>query len=304
MIYLKKPLLLFFLFCIALTQSFCGSAQQRLVLATYAYADNNRLANLQALAQYLQKETGFKVEAVSYPSVQELTAAIQQGKVDLAMINTLGYLSFQRRHAGITVPLVSLDASDAVSTNYGGCLLARTGSGIRSIADATKRDSIYRLALVAKASTSGNLVPRLILNSNGVSDADTRFRLYYAGTHKQVIDDLLADKATLGGCGCNEYEKNVQADRFFATKIIKIAEFNNIPLGPIIHRNTLPKKQVQKIKTALLKAHERDVKAFQIFRAGWTEFLEARKFKPVKDSDYNEFRAMFGQNEQLWRLLD
>lgn len=302
--YLKKPLFLFFLFCIALTQSFCGSAQQRLVLATYAYADNNRLANLQALAQYLQKQTGFTVEAVSYPSVQELTAAIEQGKVDLAMINTLGYLSFQRRHAGIAVPLVSLDAGNVLATNYGGCLLARTGSGIRSIADATKGDTIYRLALVAKASTSGNLVPRLMFNSNGVSNADSRFQLYYAGTHKQVIDDLLADKATLGGCGCNEYEKNVQADKNFGGKITKIAEFNNIPLGPIIHRNTLPKEQVKKIKNALLKVHAQDAKAFQIFRAGWTEFLEARKFKPVKDSDYNEFRAMFGQNEQLWQLLD
>jgi phosphonate transport system substrate-binding protein len=302
---LKSALLLFVVFCILVIHSFCGSRPRpRLVLATYAYSTNNRVANLQPLAQYLQHETGFEVEAVSYPNVQALIAAIQQGKVHLAMINTLGYLSFQRKHPGIATPLVSLDAGDAAATNYGGCVLARAETGIATIEDALKDDTIYRFALVASASTSGNLVPRLLLNSKGINDADKQFLVYYAGTHKQVIDDLLAAKAALGGCGCHEYEKNVQADKAFAEKLVKIAEFKNIPLGPIVYHNTMPRRQVEKIEAALLKTHERDLKAFQTFRAGWTEFLEARKFKPVKDADYNGFRNLFGDNELLWNLLD
>lgn len=303
--HLKNPVLLCFLFCLVITNMFCGNTgQQRLVLATYAYSDNNRLANLQPLAQYLEDQTGLKVEAVSYPSVQELTAAIQQGKADLAMINTLGYLSLQRKHPGLAVPLVSLEAGDAVSTNYGGCVLAGTETGIRSLTDAVKADSLLTFALVSKRSTSGNLVPRLVLNSKGIPDADRQFNVYYAGTHKQVIDDLLAGRAALGGCGCHEYEKNVQANKEFSNKIRKIADFNNIPLGPIVYRSTLPKEKLRQIEAALLKVHERDVKAFQTFRLGWTEFLEARKFKPVTDADYNEFRSLFGENEQLWKLLD
>lgn len=302
---LKKFILLSYLFCIILTHSFCGSApRQELVLATYAYADNNRLANLEPLAAYLQEETGFKVTAASYPSVQALTAAIVEGKVDLAMINTLGYLSFQRKHAGIAMPLVTLDAGDAKATNYAGCILASTSSRITSLQDAVVDDTVFTFALVNKASTSGNLVPRLILNSFGIANAEKQFKTYYAGTHKQVIDDLLAGKAAVGGCGCHEYYKQVESDESFEDKVIDIASYNNIPLGPIIFKNTLDTQTVAKIEAALLRIHEQDVKAFQTFKAGWTEFLEARKFKPAKDEDYNQFRNLFGQNEQLWKLLD
>ena len=299
--YLKGLYILLVLLCMQLAVL---SQKKPLVLATYAYSTNNRLNNLKPLAQYLQEETGIPVIAESYPTVQQLMAAVLDGRVDLAMINTLGYLSFQKKHPGIVKPLVTLELSGDSITNYGGCILARTDAGIKNITDVRKDDTIYRFAMVNKASTSGNLVPRLMLNSKGIPDADRQFVLYYSGTHKQVIEDLLQNKATLGGCGCSEYDKYAQAGKDFTDKVVILASFNDIPLGPIMYRDGLRADTRGLLEKALLRAHEKQPGAFRNFCAGWSEFLTAKKFKPAKDADYDKFRSLFGTNQSLWKLMD
>jgi phosphonate transport system substrate-binding protein len=296
---LKQPLFLLLVLLVHTTAFAQSAVAQRdgLVLATYTYATNNRLANLKPLAEYLQKETGIKVTAASYATVQQLMEAMREGAVDLVMINTLGYLSFQKKYPGIVTPLVSLEQNEGGITNYGGCIITRKGSGINSMNDALMNDTVLRFAMVNKASTSGNLVPRLLLNRKGISNADKSFDLYYAGTHRQVVDDVVSGSAILGGCGCNEYDKH-------ADKLVKLAEFNDIPLGPIVHRNGLSASMVLKMEAALLKVHEQKPEVFRNFCAGWTEFLTAKKFRKANDAQYDAFRSLFGNNELLWKLLD
>jgi phosphonate transport system substrate-binding protein len=275
-----------------------------IVLATYTYSTNDRVSNLQPLAAYLTSKTGVHVSVISYRSVQALMNALRSKEADMAMINTLGYISFQNKFPAQVIPLVSLDPGSKDITNYGGCVLARKESGIRAISDLPKRDSIFSMALVNVSSTSGNLVPRLLFNSNGISRAEDRVRVYYAGTHKQVVDDLLSGKAGIGGCGCHEYDKAVQQDIGVAEKIIKIADYNDIPLGPIVYRAGLNVPTVKKMKAALLEVHTEQPAVFRNFCAGWTEFLEATRFREAKDADYDSFRQLFGKNESLWKLLD
>ena len=275
-------------------------AQERpLVLATYAYSTNTRLDNLKPLAEYLQKKTGRQVNAVSYPSVQELIAAIVDGKVDLAMINTLGYLSFCRKYGNPALPLVTLNNGKGGATNYGGCIIAQASATMERT-----KDSVVTLALVNTSSTSGNLVPRLLFNAIGMPEVERFFKVYYAGTHKQVVDDVLSGKAVAGGCGCNEYEKALKADRHFHKKVKLLAKFNNIPLGPIVFNRTMPVVLQRQIREALLNIHLEAPSVFATFRDGWTEFLDCNSFRLAADSDYDQFREMFGNNESLWKLLD
>ncbi|HEY0678024.1 MAG TPA: PhnD/SsuA/transferrin family substrate-binding protein [Chitinophagaceae bacterium] len=302
---MKATILLIFHFLLSLLAISQAGKQSpyRLVLATYTYSTNDRLGSLRPLAEYLKQETGLEVVARSFPTVQQLMEAISKGEVDLAMINTLGYLSFQRNYPNIISPLVSLDPGGSGITNYGGCILASKRSGITSLKDIDK-DKRHSLALVGNASTSGNLVPRLILNSLGVRKAEEAFNVYYAGTHKQVAEDLLTGKADIGGCGCDEFDKNVKSVEGFSEKVVNVASFNNIPLGPIVYRKTLDAGNVQKLEKALLEVHLKKPGVFREFCAGWTEFLESKKFRVSRDADYDEFRALFGDNESLWKLLN
>jgi len=281
------------LFFILLAYAQLSAQEKPLVLATYAYSTNTRLDNLKPLAAYLQQKLGRQVNAVSYPSVQELIAAIRNGEIDIAMINTLGYLSMNRKYGDVGIPLVTLQNPTGGATNYGGCILATT-----------KKLKGSTLALVNKESTSGNLVPRLLFNAKGMPNVEQSFTVYYAGTHKQVIEDLLSGKAGTGGCGCNEYEKYLAADKDFGKKVKLLAKFNNIPLGPVVYKKAMPVELQRQIRDALLTAHTEDPAAFTAFRAGWTEFLDCTQFRLAADADYDQFRQMFGNNESLWKLLD
>jgi phosphate/phosphite/phosphonate ABC transporter binding protein len=279
-----------------------ASAQQRhLTLATYTYSTNNRLQNLEPLAALMTQWTGVPVKAVSYPTVKALLHAIQVDSVDFAMMNTSGYLVLTRQHPGKAVPLVNLSMGGAGQTNYGGCLLVTRTTGITSV-EQLKAQRV-KLALVASSSTSGNLVPRLLLNDAGVAHAEDAFDVYYAGTHKKVIDDMIEGKTDAGGCGCAEVERARQS-LDFDKNIRVIAEFNNIPLGPIVVRSGVSQELASRVRDNLRQLHQQHPEAFARFCQGWTEFAGATHFQPVTDKDYDAFRAMFGDNARLWELIE
>lgn len=277
-------------------------AQQRLyTFATYTYSTNNRLQNLEPLAGLMSQWIGAPVKAVSYPTVKALLRAIQADSVDFAMMNTSGYLVLTRQHPGKVVPLVNLAMGGAGQTKYGGCLLAARRTGITSVAQL--KSQRLKLALVASSSTSGNLVPRLLLNDAGVAHAEDAFDVYYAGTHKKVIDDLAAGQADAGGCGCAEVDRARQSPDV-DKNIVVLADFNNIPLGPIVVRSGISEDLVSKVRDNLRQLHRQHPEAFARFCQGWTEFAGATHFQSVSDKDYDAFRAMFGNNVRLWGLIE
>lgn len=284
-----------------------GSAQKNrpdtIRFATYTYATNNRLDNLRPLTDHLSEITGHTVVAVSYPTVQSLIAAIVNDSVDMAMMNTSGYLVLQRKSPGIILPLVNLEMNKNAVTNYGGCLVASATSGITSLSQLNNENRKFSLALVSSSSTSGNLVPRLLLNKEGIRSAEKKFKVYYTGTHRQALQEVLTGKANLAGCGCAEID-SARANNEFDGRAIVVAEYNNTPLGPIVYNKKLSKKIVTGISDELVRIHQYRKTIFANFCAGWTEFKMASRFKPVSDADYDAFRKMFTDNKDLWRMIE
>lgn len=272
-------------------------------LATYTYFVNNRIANLQPLADYLTGRTGYSVIAVSYPTVQRLIEAIQHDSVDFAMMNTSGYLVLQRKSPGVISPLVTLEMGMGQVTNYGGCIIASRQSGITSISQLKRDQRKLTMALVSSSSTSGNLVPRLLLNAEDIRNAEEKFNLYYAGTHRKTVEEVLNGKADLAGCGCAEID-SARVKGQFDDKAVMIAAFNDTPLGPIVYNNRLSKKLVDLIHKDLLQLHLTRKIVFENFCAGWTEFKGASCFKSVSDSYYDAFRKMIGDNDSIWNLIE
>ncbi|MFC0775640.1 hypothetical protein [Terrimonas alba] len=50
--------------------------------------------------------------------------------------------------------------------------------------------------------------------------------------------------------------------------------------------------------------HRQQPAIFRNFYNGWTEFKEVKSSRPVAGDDYDSFRAMFGSNETLWKLIE
>jgi phosphate/phosphite/phosphonate ABC transporter binding protein len=300
-----KLLISIFLQVILLAATHLGAQAQKsdIVFATYTYSTNDRLQNLEPLAEHLSSATGLPIRAVSYPTVQALIEAIRTGEADFAMMNTSGYLVLQRNHPEAATPMVNLTLGSESVTNYGGCLIARKELGIRSMEDVASLGTKIPLALVASSSTSGNLVPRLLLNSHGIADPESKFDVTYSGTHAKVVADVLSGKAKLGGVGCAEVDKARLSPNFDEQAVV-VGSFDDIPLGPVVHHSDVDSNTVAMVSTLLLSLHEHNPAVFTNFLQGWTEFLQAKQFAPVSDSDYDPFRRMFGTNQALWKLIE
>lgn len=281
-----------------------GWAQTKpVMLATYTYATNNRLKNLEPLAEYLTTTTGLTVKAKSYPTVSALVDAIRHDSVDIAMMNTSGYLALQRNQPGTVMPLVNLDMGSGPVTAYGGCLITRRETGITTLKQLVKRDKRYVLSLVNASSTSGNLVPRLLLNAQGITDPEAVMDVRYAGTHRKVVEAVLGGSADLGGCGCAEVD-SARKYLAFNEHALVVESFDDIPLGPIVVKKKMPQEVQRVLRARLLSLHQEDAAVFVNFCAGWTEFRGAKRFKEVADNEYNPFRKMFGSNVALWKLIE
>jgi phosphonate transport system substrate-binding protein len=218
---------------------------QNLRLAVYQYADNPRIKNLQPLADLLQQQLNIPTTVKSYPTVHAFIEAIQKGEVDIAFINTFGYLLLEASEKRYPMqPKVALTVPNP-DDNYKTVFVARAQSPIQHLKDAVNFGKQTRLGLVAIGSTSGNLVPRLALTRIGVMNAEQQFQsVTYTGTHAKAIQALLNDEVDLAAMGSNEYAR---LDSVTKLQLKPIWISTEIPLGPVLFNKKLSKQVQQQI---------------------------------------------------------
>lgn len=292
---MKKWLLITLLFCQQVSA-------QTIRIATYQYADNPRIKNLQPLADHLSRKFGWKTEVKSYATVQLFIEAIQKGETDLAFINNFGYLLLEasNRPYPMKARLVMV-TPDSIKANYRTAFVSAAASGIRDWKDVAEKASTTRLALVFAGSTSGNLVPRLTLTNLGIVEAEKSFReVHYAGTHARAIGQVLTDSADMAAMGSAEYDK--LSDEL-KRKLNLVTLSPEIPLGPALISTTLDFKIQQQIEEALLSLPATDKSSFESLKSAWSEAKAADRFILLADDYYQPFLQHFGSREQIYPIL-
>ena len=98
---------------------FVSAEAQSLRIATYQYADNNRIANIQPFADQLKRRYAIDATIKSYPTVHAFIEAIRKDEVDIALINTFGYFLLQASGRDYPMqPLLALEVNDTAKDNY------------------------------------------------------------------------------------------------------------------------------------------------------------------------------------------
>jgi len=292
------------LFLPILLFSFSYSFAQNIVLATYQYADNNRLKNIQPLAQYLSDSLGLKVEIKSYPSVHQFITGIQNNEVDIALINTFGYLLLESATFKYQMnPYLVLKVKEGAENNYKTAFLARNDFLNNSLVNIKKVASNYKLGLVNIGSTSGNLMPRLKLAAIGVQSPENSFKsVEYCKDHKNAVAMLLEGKVDICAVGSTEYF-NLLVDTAKA-KLIKLLWLSTeIPLGPVLLNKKLSEKLKQNIVDHLLKLDQTSPVTLEAIKAGWSEAKQAEKYIKIDRSYYGDFKNQFGDNKSMEKIL-
>lgn len=295
-----KSILFITTFCTLLTQAFT----QNLVLATYQYADNNRLANIQPLANYLSKELNRKVEIKSYPTVHQFIDGIQANEVDIALINTFGFLLLDVSSKPYFMkPYAVLKVKEGTQDNYKTAIIARPDLPIDSIVEINKVAAGSKLALVNAGSTSGNLIPRLILNSRGITEPEQQFQsFFYGGNHKTTTDALVEEKADVAAVGSTEYF-SAMADPAKAARMKLLWLSPEIPLGPVLLHNRLDVALKTTITSLLLNLHQTNPGALESVKNGWSEAKQAEKYIGMDAGYYAPFKQQFGPAGGMEKIL-
>lgn len=279
------------------------SAQIR--IATYQYADNNRIANIEPFVQHLKTAYGMDARVKSYSTVHSFIEAIRNNEVDIALINTFGYFLLEAADKPYPMrPLLTLAISEDAKDNYKTAFLASPTSTIMSLKDIKSAASKTRLALVAKGSTSGNMLPRLAFSYAGIRDAEQAFsKVMYAGTHAKAIDAVLNGEADLATMGLTEYQRYLARDSSYASKLRLAWVSPEIPLGPVLFNNKLTKENIAMISKAFFELNETNPEALASIKAGWSEAKQATKYIAITDSFYDPFRKVLGNQKDLERIL-
>ena len=274
---------------------------QSLRLGVYQYADNPRIKNLQPLADHLQQQLGITASIKSYPDVPAFIEAIQKGEVDVAFINTFGYLLLEASSKRYPMqPKVALTVPHA-EDNYKTTFVARAQSPLQRFSDVAALGSQTRLGLVAVGSTSGNLVPRLALTRQGVVNAEQHFQsVTYTGTHANAIQALLNNEVDIAAMGSSEYTK---LDSVTKEQLRPLWISTEIPLGPVLFHKKLSKPLQQQLEQAFVTIHEKSPEVLESIKAAWSEAKQATHFNPITKDNYAPFLIQFGSYKSIQTIL-
>jgi len=275
------------------------SNTQTLVVATYQYGDNARLRNIEPFAIHFGESAEIKTVVKSFPTVHLLLQAMNKGEVDVAFMNTFGYLMLREQNSLYEIS-AALHLPDDAASVYKSVIVSPRKNGVTSLEDGVARASDNILILVSPGSTSGNLVPRLKLASLMEDDPEIFFlELQYAERHDLALQNMLKEGFALAAFGSEEYYK-LGAD---TVTIDKLWESPPIPLGPVVCKKELPENLKMSLKRALLELHEQNPAALESVKAGWTEAKPADRYMVVDNTYYESLIKLAGNRDRAMKII-
>jgi len=242
---------------------------------------------------YLSKMTGKKVEFYMPTSYASVIEAMIGGWVDVGVLGPNSYVITHDKDPSINVFATYAKRPGHLQEEgpgYRAALITKKGSKFSTIE--SLKGSV--VGLTDPASTSGNLIPRVLFPKVVKMPLDKYFsKLVYTGEH---------DKSTIA-----VYEGKVDAafvathrfDNVIDRGMVKMADFNvlwespPVPQDPFAYRGKLcPDLKKKVAQTFLTLQSQPKAKKF-------LDNVKADKFVPMKDSDYDLIRELRKAKEKM-----
>ena len=257
---------------------------------------------MKLLAQELENHLNCEVKVSSYPDVESFISGIKSNDVDIALINTLGYLVLSSDNEHM-LPLANMHIKNDASDNYKTVFLTSNDS-IKEYSEIKERADVLTMMFVKEGSTSGNLVPRLFLSAINITSPESMFKeVKYGGNHTSTFEKLLNGETDLCAIGSNEYYKQIDADSALKNRVRLLWISDEIPLGPVLINKRLSSEDKKIVSNLLSNLHTENPNAFESIKSGWSEAKQADKFQLISDEYYDSFREVNGNRTHLDDIL-
>ena len=256
-----------------------GTEDNPIVMAFVPSLDSQEvLASGDAIAQYLQTETGLVIETNVGTDFAAVREAMGAGKAQIGWLNTFNYILASEKY-GVDVGLVTVRYG---TTYYNGQIVVGADTGITTLEDLKGKVMCW----VDPNSTSGYIIPRIMLQANGI-DPDTDFaQTVEAGSHDQVIISVYNGDCDAGATFVDARD-NVEDDfPDVKEKVLVLATTPEIPNDSVSFVKDFPSDMRQQIVDALLAYAQTDAGKEVLNTLYDIEGLQA-----ADDTFYDGFRA-------------
>jgi phosphate/phosphite/phosphonate ABC transporter binding protein len=235
------------------------------------------------LTEYLAQELGRPIELVLRGSYREVLEAFGRNEVDVVVGTALNFVRARQRHGAMA--LVKRVTEEG--TTYTSVFVALESSQARRLEDLRGK----RIAFSDPSSTSGYVMPRLMLARIGVSDPASFFvQIKFKGNQYDAIRAVLAGEvevATVASFLLSD--PGVEARRLRV-----IARSEPMELGPVfVNPRTLSPQTIARLRAAFLA-----IGATPTLK-GLAATLQVRGFLPASDSDYRQIERIHDAAERL-----
>jgi len=271
----KKSVLPAFVACVlALFAMTPAQAQTILRITTIPEeAATEQVRKFTPLATYLEKQLDIKVQftpVTDYPAAVE---SLVNKKVDLVWFGGFTFVQASIRSGGKIVPLAQREED----TNFRSVFIAKTNSGIKSLADMKGK----QVSFGSQSSTSGHLMPRSFLLQANIEPEKDFKRVAYSGAHDATIASVVSGKVDAAALDITVWQKFVTENKV-NTQDVNV--FFTTP--PYFNYNwsvhaDMPAQQREKIKAALLALNPSNPEHAEILKLN-----RATRYLPTSPENY------------------
>jgi len=236
------------------------------------------IASGDQIAEMITEKTGLVVESVVGTDFAAVREAMGASQAHIGWLNTFNYILANEKY-GVDVGLVTQRYG---LTYYTGQINIRADSGITTLEDLKGKVMCW----VDPNSTSGYIIPRIMLAANGI-DPDTDFaETVEAGSHNNVITAVYNGDCD-AGASYDDARSSIEAD-FPDVKevVVVLATTTEIPNDSVAFIKDFPADMREQIVNALL-----EISATEEGQEALGNLYSIEALVAADDTFYDGFRA-------------
>jgi len=208
-----------------------------------------QIERYEPLMEYLFRKTGTKMKLKILPRYGNIVDNFTSSGMDGAFF---GSFTYTLAHAKVGVEVLARPVALDNTSTYHGLIFARKDSNIRTARDMKGK----RFAFVDKATTAGYLLPLEYFHEHGISNYKGYLKeSYFAGTHEDVIYDVLNRKADIGAAKNTVFQRLAKGDPRIMKELVILERSPEVPENALALRKDIDASVRGRLKDALLTMH-------------------------------------------------
>ena len=233
-----------------------------------------------SLISIVEDLTGFEINTIKVTDYNAAVEAMRAGRADIAWYGGKTYIK--------AAEIADAEAFAAgvrpgeKNANYFSYFVVKNDSEIKKFSDIKGKV----LSLNTIGSTSGDLIPQVELVKINLSttNKDHFKNVFYAGSHDACLLAVLNNQSDVCGMSSRNFEARLADNTFTMEQVRIIHKSDPVPPPPLAYSKRIPLEDRQKIKKAVLEAHEHG----EIGGYGG----KMSHYISVEDADYNVLRKV------------